>query len=463
MQRIKKIIFLMKDPAKLGNHIQSKIENFISTGGEAFLDLRSYSMWRSLETGKAHGDIGKIEKELSTREQMRIGIKVHFETDVTKGFITDQIAPWFGENDEHLYLIIPEDKNNIEILGTSSFNGKPVLIQERIGKGRVVAADMLSLPEPLYRNVGGFNKYLFLGNLIGKTVRYGEYYPEKLKYPEFVKMLQKVSEQFPLIKLTNEGEASGGYNIYSLNIGDLSKPMFFFYAVVHGSEWEPGYGLITFAKFIVSHTNSGPLDFRRFSVKIIPCMNPWGYDHYKRQNANGVDLNRNISPFWDNYTGLDTNQDGIYGPGDFDWKGRSPSSELETKIYKKICDSHNIFCVLDFHGNANARYNKIGVLPVTGKKENNYKAKEFQKIFNDQMKDRYILRQNSENGFSQYVLKSVSTGGNAPFLLNYGAKDRYGFLIETSAGYPDSYGTIMQTDFVTEACLAAIRTYSKGR
>ena len=459
--RVKKIMLLMKDPAKIGTRIQSKIENFVSSGGEAFLDLRSYSTWRSLETGKARGDIGKIEKELSTREQMKIGIKVQRETNVTKGFRKDQIAPWFGENGEHLYLMIPEDRNKIEVLGTSSLNGKPMLIQERIGKGRVVAVDMLSLEEPFYRNVGGFCKYLFLGNLIGETVRYGEYYSEKLKYPEFVKKLKEVSEQFPRIKLINEGEASGGYDIYSLNIGDLSKPVFFFYAMVHGSEWEPGYGLITFAKFIVSHTNSGALDLRRFSVKIIPCMNPWGYDRYRRQNANGVDLNRNISPFWDNYTGLDTNQDGIYGPWDFDWKGKSPSSEPETKIYKKICDCHNIFCILDFHGNANARYNKMGVLPVTGKKENSNKAKEFQKIFNDQMKDRYVLRQNSENGFSQYILKSTSTGGSAPFLLNYGAKGRYGVLIETSAGYPDSYGTIMQTDFVTETCLAAIRTYSK--
>ena len=194
-------------------------------------------------------------------------------------------------------------------------------------------------------------------------------------------------------------------------------------------------------------------------MKIIPCLNPFGYEAYKRLNANGVNLNLNSSSFWKEYNGSDSNRDGVYGPGDYHWKGRQPYSEPETKVFKRICDEHNIHCVVDFHGNANARYNKMIVHPITGAKSNLNRTRELTEYLNTVLKNRYIFKQNAENVFSQYLLKGPFVGGKAPFLINDAANGKHGFLIETAAGYPESYATIMQTDVVVETCLATLRFY----
>jgi hypothetical protein len=390
---------------------------------------------------------------------MGTGIRVLKETDVTRGFYRDQVVPWFGDDRDHRTVAVPDTRPEIEVLGVSTLNGLPALVQEKVGKGIVAAVDMLSLSEPIYAHVGSFSKYLFLGNLVGRSVRYGEYFPKKLSYREFVDALKKTCQQNPGITLIEEGKASDGQSIFSLNLGDPHKPLFLFIAMLHGTEWEPGYGLITFARFMAVNGHAGQFDYNKYSLKIIPCLNPFGYEGYKRLNANGVNLNLNGSSFWKEFTGSGNNGDGTNGPGQPYWKGTSPFSEPETKIFKKICDEHTIHCLVDFHGNANARYNKMVILPVTGTKNNLNKARMTTQYLNAALKDRYIFKQNAENVFSQYLFKEPLFGGRAPFLINYAANGRYGFLIETTAGYPGSYATVMQTDVVVEICLATLRFY----
>ena len=70
-----------------------------------------------------------------------------------------------------------------------------------------------------------------------------------------------------------------------------------------------------------------------------------------RQNANGVDPNRNGDLNWDAYKGVDSDKNGTYGPGDYDWKGVAPLSEPEAQTYKRICQSARFIAFLDVHGN----------------------------------------------------------------------------------------------------------------
>ena len=458
-QGITAVIVLLSNTRALDSQISARLKQFGADGGRVFMDLGAYGIWRGVKVERAKRPEAEGATYASPLQSMGTGIRVLKETDVTRGFYRDQVVPWFGDGGGHSTLAALDLPAEIETIGISTLNGLPALVREKVGKGIFAAVDMLSLSEPIYTNAGSFSKYLFLGNLVGRSVRYGEYFPKKLSYREFVDVLKKTCQQNPGITLIEEGKASDGQGIFSLNLGDPLKPLFLFIAMLHGTEWEPGYGLITFARFMAVNAHAGQLDYNKYSLKIIPCLNPFGYEAYKRLNANGVNLNLNGSSFWKEFTGSGSNRDGTNGPGQPYWKGKSPFSEPETKIFRKICDEHTIHCLVDFHGNANARYNKMVVLPVTGAKDNMNKARMATQYLNAALKDRYIFKQNSENVFSQYLFKEPLFGGRAPFLINYAASDRYGFLIETTAGYPGSYATVMQTDVVGEICLATLRFY----
>jgi hypothetical protein len=69
------------------------------------------------------------------------------------------------------------------------------------------------------------------------------------------------------------------------------------------------------------------------------------------------------------------------------------------------------------------------------------------------------LRQNGEETASQYLLDRVSMGGGMPFLMNTSVRGKYGLLIELTAGYGESYGTVLQTDVTCELCRALFVAY----
>lgn len=72
--------------------------------------------------------------------------------------------------------------------------------------------------------------------------------------------------------------------------------------------------------------------------KIIPIASPWSYTNNVRENAKGVNLNRNFSYRWDEIT---------------DAKGTHPYSELETSILRDwLAEGADVF--IDFHNTGEA-------------------------------------------------------------------------------------------------------------
>ena len=344
---------------------------------------------------------------------------------------------------------VPPGKS-IDILATAG--GNPALVEMRVGKGRIVAADTLSLREPHHNYVDGYYKYLLAANTVADPQRLtlAEYYPRKLTYGEFVEAMRETAKVYPSLRMDEEGPACGDYNIYSLNIGKPGTPMYFLYGATHGSEWEPGYGLLTFAKHLAQGHLAGIADLDKVCVKIVPILNPSGYDLRQRHNAHHVDLNRQGDYCWEQYAGRDSNHDGRYGPGDYDWKGESPFCEPESQTYRRIVQAPNLHCTLDFHGNTSAQDNKIAIVPVTAREDCMWRVLDLQDLVNHRLRMRYILRQNSETSCSPYLLDHVHTDSARPVLQNTGARGRYGMLVELTAGYPDSYGTVLQTEVTCE-------------
>ena len=433
------------------------MEPFAGRGRPVFVDIRNFAQWQAVEATRVSV---RPDRNSSLEAQMGAGLRVVKASQATAGFEVGQIVPRSIHPEGEL-TVLPKgfSRPGLEVLGVAP-DGEPGLVRIPVGRGAVVAADVLSLREPLYRNVDAYYKYTLITNTLTNPVQFGEYYPKKLSYAELVEAANQLADGYPAVRFQDEGPASEDYRIFSLNLGRADAPLYFLYAAAHGSEWEPGYGLLTFAKRLAQGRMDDAIDLDQVAVKIVPCLNPWGYDHRRRQNAQGVDLNRQGDYQWLEFQGRDSNEDGTWSPFDYDWKGQNPFSEPETQTYQAILDrAENLYCVLDYHGNSSAKSNKVGILPATAHPDNELRAFDLQQIANQRLAGRHLLRQNDEDGFSQYLLARVVMGGPTPYLMNTSARDRFGLLIELTAGYPESYGTVLQTDVTCELCRALFVAY----
>ncbi len=432
------------------------VADFARDGGRVFMDIRGFA--------RAHGaeallvEVGSLEKK-PLETQMATGLRVVAADDATAGFEVGQVMPRAGWPAGKLF-VLPAGFSpaRLKVLAVAP-GGEPGLVRLATGKGSIVACDVLSLREPYYRHVDAYYKYTPVTAALTNPVRFGQYYPKKFTYAEYVDAMKRLAGEFPSIRFQEEGPASEDYRLYSLNLGRPGAPLYFFYAAAHGSEWEPGYGLLTFARRLAEGQLNDVVDLEKVEIKIMPCLNPWGYDNRRRQNAHGVDLNRQGDYFWEKFQGTDRNQDGRWGPGDYDWKGDAPFSEPEAQTYKKIAELPNFYCALDYHGNTSAKSNKLGILPANGHPDNELRAFELQRIANQRLRGRHLLRQNDEETVSQYLLDRVYIGSNTPMLKNTSMRDKFGLVVELTAGYGSSYGTVLQTDVTCELCRALLIVY----
>ena len=431
-------------------------ERFARDGGRVFMDIRSFAQLH--EAKAARVNVGQVQKK-PVAEQMKAGLRVVTESTITAGFQVGQVMPRAAFEDGSL-MVLPKGFQcpDLEVLAVAP-SGEAGLVRRKIGRGFIVAADVLSLREPYCRNVDAYYKYTPITGALTNPVRFGRYFPRRLSYAELAEHIEAVAKASDAIRFEREGSASDGQPICSLNLGTPGKPLYFLYAAAHGSEWEPGYGLICFAEQLAEGRFADVVDLKKVEVKIVPILNPNGYDHMRRQNTHGVDLNRQGDYRWEEFKGRDSNEDGKWAPFDYDWKGTAPLTEAETRVYAKIVRRETLYCVLDYHGNSSATSNKLAVLPVTARADNTLRAIHLQQIANARLRGRHLLQQTPEERPTQYLLERVRPGGNVPFLMNTSAQGRYGLLIELTAGYPSTYGTILQTDVTCELCRALFVAY----
>jgi hypothetical protein len=433
------VILLSKESKITG--LKKLTDKYTKAGGTIVMDIKAFAVLNGFTT-----------KIVSTRK-----IIVKKESTITNGYKKDE--PVIYSNKGKLTGLLNTDSDkNITILGESE-SGDILLMEQKRGAGKVIAVDMLSMPEPQYA-IDSENKYLFMVNAIGNRVRYGQFYPMKLKYEEFVSMLKEFVKKYPSVKLIEEGNASGGYKIYSLNMGNSSYPGIFIYSNTHGNEWENSYGTFTFVKYLAEHKDQDIIDLNKYCLKVILILNPFGYENMTRQNGNQVDLNRNGDFAWDKFIGEDPKN---YKPGSYDWKGTAPFSEPESRTLKKAAASGNFIAFLDVHGNPSGTgYNKWMGIAANTKPDAKEKGEQFQKIFNENIMGRYILKQSREKYPKLMIIESISQENSSPNLYNTIAKDKYGYIVEFLCGYGNSTGFIaMQDDIITELCAAFCKTFAR--
>lgn len=424
------------------------ITEYARGGGRVLSCLFEYAHNRGLHFSKSH-----------VLDRMLPGMRIEVECDITRGYAVGDVLWWFGTVSgaaEEVYdnqalqrqVMGVREGDGVTILGTSTVNGGAVMVEERVGRGRVLALDLLSLGRPYFNSKGATNKYLFLGNLMGSGVRYGRHYPRRLDYDGFVDLMRATADRYPELTMQAEGPCSDGRQMWSLNLGDPGKPTIYLGAAIHGWEWENAFGLLRFAEVICEDRSVEGLDTRRLHYKILPIQNPWGYDHFTRQNARGVDLNRNFDWGWRPAT---DGQD-VLVPWDYNYNGARPASEPETQIIQGIVDRLRPMCVIDFH---TADY--IMLRAHRGDKE---LFDAIQADVKARLKDRFLVQKPYGGPYQQVNLeRTTDIGPDQPYLVSYAAERgaTAAFLLEMSGNRDDVHALVINTDTVVEICLAAVK------
>ena len=127
-------------------------------------------------------------------------------------------------------------------------------------------------------------------------------------------------------------DQSNTYNVYryELTPKNYSKTMILS-AGTHGNEYTASFALARFIYHLVNDWKKYPqLAYIRQNVRVIvhPINNPWSFANNKRQNVNGVDLNRNMEYLWSTLTGTSFQSGGSY------YKGTAPFSEKESQYIR---------------------------------------------------------------------------------------------------------------------------------
>ncbi len=430
------LVILLSDAGKVTSY-RKLIKKYTSEGGTVVMDIRAFAALNGLKTKSV---------DLKT-------IKVVKESEITSGYKKGE--PIVYNNKGTLIALESPVKGSITILGESD-KGDAVLVSQKAGKGKIVAVDMLSLNEPKVY-AGTENKYLFMVNAIGNRVRFGRYFPEKIKYPDYVEMMKQFVKNNPSVKLTEEGEATGDYKIYSLSMGNPSNPGIFIYSNTHGNEWENSYGTFSFVEYLAEHPDQKIIDLKKYYLKVIPLLNPYGHENMTRQNGNKVDLNRNGDYQWEQFSG-----EKPYQPGVYDWKGTAPFSEPEAQTLRKAAESGNFIAFLDIHGNPSGTgFNKSLSVSGTAKPDAFEKGQQFEKTFNEALADRYILQQTHEKIVKPMLIDYIGKDAKSPLLYLTLSKDKYGYLVELLCGYSSTQFIVMQDDMVGELCKAFCKTFTK--
>jgi len=343
------------------------------------------------------------------------------------------------------------------------------LVQQQVGRGRLVVTDLQTPGEPYVWHPGTVYKYLFAANAVGNRARFGRLWPRKPTYAELVEQMKALAAEHAALACRAEGPAAGGYEMYSLTIGDAEAPGLLILGCVHGNEWENALGLVTFVRHVLERPAEVGFDPRHVRLTVVPVVCPSGYDSVSRVNANGVNLNRNGDVKWQEYTAADTNGDGAYGPGDQDWKGEAPLSEPETRTLMGMVARGRFRAVLDLHSNPSGMgFNKLmssrSSLPGAAEA-----AETLARRFTERVAGRYVLRQQHEKTIQRIVNEGLWNGSSGPTLnaSTFLAAGRHSVLVELPGGFwmqnpvTSAYGTFLCTDLVSELCVAFVETYGK--
>jgi len=134
-----------------------------------------------------------------------------------------------------------------------------------------------------------------------------------------------------MLKTLEKVQSKNGKDIELLEFqSDENRKTVLIIGVFHGDEPQ---GEVLIRRFLKERT-SAPKN----RLLLIPCLNPDGKELNTRQNANGVDLNRNFPT----KNHIITDDEHYFG-------GTNPASEVETRFMMKIIEEYKPDFILSLH------------------------------------------------------------------------------------------------------------------
>lgn len=120
----------------------------------------------------------------------------------------------------------------------------------------------------------------------------------KLKIIDVIEQYGELIQKYPnSLKRENPiGECKDGspIQLYTLDKTKTDKPIILIVGGVHGDEKTSVYGIYETVKFLLESNKWSRFITSNFVIKIVPCLNVYGFNNNKRNNENDKDLNRDF-------------------------------------------------------------------------------------------------------------------------------------------------------------------------
>ncbi len=335
-----------EDPELRASVDWSRLDEFARMGGTVIASLDDYAHARGLT--------------LKQRTRVdRPHLEVMVEHVLFGGSPVGTLIPWHSVQPDrpifsfrgfrYLEGFVPGEGR--AILARDDTLRQPVAVEETVGDGRIIALDLLEPRQEAGGVDGSRNKWVLPGNILGESVHYSRWWPNRLDYQrEYPRVLQWLSDRFRRAEHATAGRASDGSSLYILRLGDKGKPAFLLVGALHGTEVMNPHGLLGLAESLCMWEGDDPCIawlFEHFQVIMLPIMNPWGYQHSIQSSMTDCDLNRNFPTCWDEYPGDPGRWFSNYTREQF--RGPAPFSEPETRLIRDICASEPVIGLIDYH------------------------------------------------------------------------------------------------------------------
>ncbi len=118
--------------------------------------------------------------------------------------------------------------------------------------------------------------------------------PYTLKHAGLKQQLEKLAASFPdLVRMTAAGMSSDGREIFLITVG-RGADRILLWSQMHGDEPTATCALIDLLQYFGSHRGEAWVSaiLEKYTLLLIPMLNPDGAERMQRRNAQGIDINR---------------------------------------------------------------------------------------------------------------------------------------------------------------------------
>ena len=111
---------------------------------------------------------------------------------------------------------------------------------------------------------------------------------------QYGELTSEYSDIFQREKSIGYCEDGSPIQLYTLDKTKTQKPIILIVGGVHGDEKTSIHGIYETVKFLLTSNKWSRFITSNFVIKIIPCLNVYGFNNNKRNNSNNKDLNRDF-------------------------------------------------------------------------------------------------------------------------------------------------------------------------